>query len=184
MTPLWHDILQDALDLEHAGSPWIATLATVDETSRPRARTVILRRIDADGSAWIISSSHSDKNAHLRKAPSAELVLYLPKRREQFRILGICQINGAGNNDTLRQKFWQSISDAARATFFWPTIGRPASGCEPVVSAIPGDTPMPESFEILILAPDQVEHLTTADLPHLRTRWRRETGWQGEAINP
>lgn len=184
MTPPWRDILRDALDLEYGTAPWIATLASVDGEGRPRARTVILRRVDEEGRAWVISSAQSDKNGQLRGTAFAELVVYLPGRREQFRLAGRVRVLGEAEGDGRRGEMWASISDAARAMFFWPTIGRPVSGCGPVAEAVEATAPMPASFEVILLSPDRVEHLTTAQLPHVRTRWREQTGWEAEGINP
>lgn len=181
----WLPILRASLDAEYADRPRIAILATVDAAGHPRARTVILRRIDDDdGALWIVSSAHSDKNAQLRQAPAAELVLYLPTSREQFCLAGQATVIGRGDDEPLRQQFWTSLSDPARASFFWPTIGQPAKGDGIVPAAIPASAPMPDNFELLSLRPIQVEHLTTASLPHLRTRWRAQTYWQPEPINP
>ena len=180
----WLSILCASLDTEYADRPRIGTLATVDPTGQPRARTVILRQIDPDGALWIVSSAHSDKNAQLRQTPAAELVLYLPTSREQFRLFGQATVIGRRADDQSREQFWTTLSDAARATFFWPTIGRPANNDAPVPAAMPASAAIPDHFELLRLNPTQVEHLATATLPHLRTRWRAETNWQAEPINP
>jgi pyridoxamine 5'-phosphate oxidase len=180
----WLPILRSALDAEYADRPRIATLATIDFNRQPRARTVILRRIDDDGALWIASDGHSDKNAHLRNRDDAELVLYLPTSREQFRIFGRCKVIGSGEDESFRQQFWQALSDAARAMFFWPTIEQPVTENQPVPTAAPATTPMPDNFELIALRPEQVEHLTTASIPHRRTRWRAHTNWRPEPINP
>jgi PPOX class probable FMN-dependent enzyme len=180
----WLPILRQSLDAEYADRPRIATLATVDAEHRPRARTVILRRIDDDdGTLTIVSSAQSHKNAQLRHTPAAELVLYLPTSREQFRLFGHVTVIGRGDDDLARQTFWESLSDAARATFYWPTIGQPANNDAPVPAALPPTTPMPAHFELIRLTPSEVEHLTTATLPHRRTRWRAQTHWRPEPIN-
>jgi PPOX class probable FMN-dependent enzyme len=183
MTIPWLSILRDALDLEYADRPRIATLATID-IDHPRARTVILRRIDDDGTLWIVSDAHSNKNAQLRRTPHAELVLYLPTSREQFRLFGHTKVIGRGDDEPFRQQFWLTLTDVARASFFWPTIGKPYNECDPVATATPADTPMPDSFEPIAIHPEVVEHLTTADIPHRRTRWRKENAWQPQRINP
>jgi PPOX class probable FMN-dependent enzyme len=180
--PPWLPILHDALDVEYADRPRIATLATIDLDRQPRARTVILRRIDDDGTLWIVSDGQSDKNAQLRHIPIAELVLYLPTSRQQFRLFGPCNVIGRGDDEPLRQQFWPTLSDAARATFFWPPIDQPTGG--PLPSAVPATAPMPDRFELLRLRPDQVEHLVTTTIPHHRTRYRKATEWQPEPINP
>jgi pyridoxamine 5'-phosphate oxidase len=180
----WLPILRSALDAEYADRPRIATLATIDFDRQPRARTVILRRIDDDGTLWIASDAHSDKNAHLRNRDDAELVLYLPASREQFRIFGRCRIIGRGDDEPVRLQFWQSLSDTARAMFLWPTIGQPVIENQTVPTAVPKTTPMPDNFELIALRPEQVQHLTTTSIPHRRTRYRRFSAWQPESINP
>jgi pyridoxamine 5'-phosphate oxidase len=180
----WLPILRSALEAEYADRPRIATLANIDFDRRPRARTVILRHIDDDGTLWIASDGNSDKNAHLRHNGDAELVLYLPTSREQFRLFGRCKLLGRGDDELSRQQFWQALSDAARAMFFWPTIGQPVSENRTVPTAIPAATPMPDNFELIALRPEQVEHLTTASIPHRRTRYRNITAWHPESINP
>jgi len=180
----WLPIFRDALDAEYDDRPRIATLATVDAEHRPRARSVILRRIDDDGALWIVSSAYSDKNGQLRQTPAAELVLYLPNAREQFRLFGPAGVIGRGDDEPARRAFWVSLSDAARATFYWPTIGQPANNDSAIPATLPPDTPMRDHFELIRIAPVQVEHLTTANLPHRRTRYRQSMAWQPEAINP
>jgi len=180
----WLPILRSALDAEYADRPRIATLATIDFNRQPRARTVIVRRIDDNGALWIASDGHSEKNAHLRHMSDAELVLYLPTPREQFRIVGRCKLIGRGDDEPFRQQFWQALSDAARAMFFWPTIGQPATENQTVPTAVPATTPMPDNFELIALRPEQVEHLISTGVPHRRTRWRAHTNWQPESINP
>jgi pyridoxamine 5'-phosphate oxidase len=180
----WLSLLRSALDAEYAGRPRIATLATIDLNRQPRARTIILRRIDDEGVLWMTSDQQSDKNAHLRHTPLAELVLYLPKRREQFRLFGPCHVIGRGDDQPLRQQFWLTLSDAARATFFWPTIGQPVTPTPAPPQFIPATTPPPDNFELLALHPEQVEHLTTTPHPHRRTRYQANKHWHPEPINP
>jgi len=180
----WLGIFQEALAAEYADRPRIVTLATVDAENHPRARTVILRQIDNDGSLWITSSGKAEKNAQVRNAPMAEVVAYLPTRRDQFRLAGAAKVIGLGDDDTVREQFWQTLSDAARATFYWPTIGEPVQPGANPPAAIPATAPMPDHFEVIVIQPEVVEHLTTASIPHRRTRWRQANEWKYERINP
>jgi pyridoxamine 5'-phosphate oxidase len=43
---------------------------------------------------------------------------------------------------------------------------------------------MPEHFQLLRIALVQVELLELTGQPHRRRRWRLETGWQEEPLNP
>jgi pyridoxamine 5'-phosphate oxidase len=44
--------------------------------------------------------------------------------------------------------------------------------------------PMPDHFQLLRIALEQVELLELGDHPHQRRRWRRDGGWSEERLNP
>jgi pyridoxamine 5'-phosphate oxidase len=185
MSPPWLPILRDALDLEWPHAPRVATLATVDRDNVPHARSVVVRAIEDAGVLHITSDARSGKNAHLRHAPSAELVFWLPARREQFRLAGRVTINSHTTDAPLATRLWESLPDASRALFHWPAPGQPlkVTGIDfpPTIAAT---TPVPESFEILTLHPDRVDHLQLAPTPHRRARYRAQNAWGIEPINP
>lgn len=186
MTLPWLLILRDALDLELGPRPRIATLATVDSHHRPRARSVVMRQIDDDdGALHVVSDARSDKNGHLRQTPFAELVFWLPTRQEQFRLAGPARITTEKDDPALLQHFWSALPDASRALFAWPPPGRPRPASdEPFVPALAATTPVPDTFELITVRPDQVEYLELAPAPHRRLRWRAQVEWQPEEINP
>jgi len=186
MTPNWLPILRDALDLEFGPTrPRIATLATADELHRPRARSVILRQLDDDGVLHLTSDARSSKNRHLRTTPFAELVIYLPTRREQFRLFGPTVLTTHSDNPQLLTQVWTRLSDQARATFTWPAPGHPWRGCDnPFERELPPTTPIPDSFTLITLHPTEVDRLQLAESPHHRTQWLATTAWQPTDINP
>jgi pyridoxamine 5'-phosphate oxidase len=185
MTPLVTQLLKDALDLEWPHAPPVATLATVDAHCRPRARSVIVRNITDDGNLWIASDARSEKNQHLRTTPDAELVFWLPTTRQQFRLLCEAQVIGKDTADPRRQQAWINLTDATRALFVWPTPGKPRSDCDvDFVRAVSALAPIPDSFELLVLEPDELDHLQLNPHPHRRTRYRLENAWQPEELNP
>jgi PPOX class probable FMN-dependent enzyme len=185
MTPSWLPILRDALDLDYAAAPRIATLATVDPHHRPRARSVVIRRIDDDGSLHIATDARSDKHHHLQSTPFAELVFWLPKRREQFRLAGPVTLTSRGDNPALIDQMWQSLPAPSRALFTWPAPGLPWQGCDNAFAReVPATTPVPDCFELLTLRPDEVDHLQLTPTPHRRTRWLATNTWQPQDINP
>src|SRR3954464_7023592 len=104
MSPPWLPILRDALDLEWPDAPHIGTLATVDVGHFPHARNVVVRAIDDAGNLHIASDARSEKNAHLRQTPMAELVFQLPSRREQFRLSGRVQISSTATDPSLTMR--------------------------------------------------------------------------------
>ena len=129
MTPSLVQLLADALDLEFADRPRIATLATADESGTPRARSVIVRRLTQHGEFWITSDARSEKNRHLRANRRAELVFYLSGRREQLRVAGDC--TPSGEAEPRREEAWKALSDESRALFFGPAD--PNFGADPNV---------------------------------------------------
>jgi PPOX class probable FMN-dependent enzyme len=182
----WLVELFAAMGAVQRSTPLIATLATVDFLGRPRARSVVCRRIDEeDGSIWIASDARSEKNEHARETKLAELVIWLPQPREQFRLFGDVSVLDVSDEMGRRFQLWEDLSDATRAMFFWPTPGTPL---EATPRAFPGEMPAgegpPDSFEVLVLRPTQVERLQLQPHPHQRTRWRAEKGWRAEALNP
>src|SRR5688572_18385236 len=147
MSPPWLQPLTDALDLEYPAQPRIATLATVDPSQRPHARSVVLRRINDEGTLTIVSDARSQKNAHLRVTPFAEVVLYLPTRREQFRLAGPVRLIAAADNGPARQEAWTNLRDESRAHFTWPAPGHPRPACDATFPLqLPATHPIPESF--------------------------------------
>ena len=186
MIPSWLPILRDALDLEFGSDrPRIASLATVDEFHHPHARSVILRQLDDDGALHLTSDARTAKIRHLRTTPFAELVLYLPTRREQFRLFGPTTLTTQCDNSQLLSHFWTRLSDAARATFTWPTPGHPWKGCDnPVERELPPTTPIPDSFTLITLRPTEVDRLQLTESPHHRTQWLSTTSWQPTDLNP
>jgi PPOX class probable FMN-dependent enzyme len=183
----WLPVCRDALDLEYgADRPRVATLASVDEANRPRARSVVLRRVDDDGAAHFVSDGRSAKVAHLRRTPFAEVVLWLTGRREQFRLFGGATVTAPGDDGPLRKALWTGLTDAARALFFWPAPGTPSQteGGDDFPPAVSVRTPAPESFGVITVRAEEVEHLQLHFTPHRRTRYRRDEGWEARAVNP
>jgi pyridoxamine 5'-phosphate oxidase len=49
---------------------------------------------------------------------------------------------------------------------------------------LPDDAPLPAWFLVLRIALERVELLELSGHPHRRRRWRLETGWREESLNP
>ena len=181
----WLRELRGAVAREKGEGPVIGTLATVDAAGCPRARSVVARRIDDAGRAWIASDGRSEKNGELRRNPAAELVLWLPENRLQYRLRGPVDILDAGARPDERLALWRELSDAARALFFWPPPGAPLDAdIADVPSAAPSSLAPPASFDVVVLKPEEVERLDLRPHPHARRRWRQEDDWRGADLNP
>ncbi|QOV89835.1 pyridoxamine 5'-phosphate oxidase family protein [Humisphaera borealis] len=182
----WIGELQSALSREFGDKPQLATLATVDRSGAPRARTVVCRRVGDDGNVLIVSDSRSEKNDQIKASPQAEVVFWLPTLREQFRILGAARVTGGSPPDPLRPEIWQQMSPAARALFFWPAPGaRKIDPPESFRLEAPADAPPPANFELIVVRPRRVEHLQLTVHPHRRRRWMLAGKWSAAAeLNP
>ena len=187
----WIGELQSALAREFGdGKPQIATLATVDRGGSPRARTVVCRRVAADGTLYVASDARSEKNDHVKANPQAEVVFWLHGLREQYRVLGAARVGGAapggGPGDPVRIELWRAMSDAARALFLWPSPGaRRIDPPEAFPKAVPADASVPPNFEVIVVRPRRVEHLQLAVHPHRRRRWMLAGKWSAAAeLNP
>ncbi len=181
----WIELLEAALAAEFADRPRVAALATVDRDGRPRARMVVCRRIEPDGQCWIATDARSAKNGQVRSTPAAELVFWLPGRREQFRLAGSVSVWCSTDDEPRRQQLWDSLSDAARALFFGPPPGRPRDGDpDAFPPPAPGRDEPPESFELLVVETERVEYLSLTSFPHVRRRWHAEGDWLVEDLNP
>lgn len=174
----WLVILRESVAGEWENPPIIAALATVDSTGQAHVRHVVCRRIDDEGNITITSDTRSSKNQHIRDNPRVELSLWLPQKRQQFRIAGTISI------EPQVERIWRDLSDATRATFFWPTPGEPRLDDHHFPAAVPGTVAAPPNFEVLMLAPLHVEHLDISLHPHRRRRWLRSTRWMMEELNP
>ena len=178
--PDWLDSLRS--DLDRAPGPRVATLATVDGTTA-EARSVVVRHIADDGSLAFTSDGRSDKNRQLRANPSATLVFWLPLAKRQFRLAGHVTI--VPPDDPRRPTQWARMTDGARSMFLWPPPGDPRDDAIDFASAVPAETPVPPSFEVLVFTPARVELLDLTSTPHRRTRWLPSSeGWAGQTINP
>jgi PPOX class probable FMN-dependent enzyme len=174
----WLAILKQSVSGEWENPPIIAALATADSNGNPHVRHVICRRIDDNGNIIITSDSRSAKNQHIRAKPNVELSLWLPQKREQFRIAGTISL------DPRREEIWRDLSNSTRATFFWPPPADPRNPDQVFADAVPATVNPPANFEVLLLTPEQVEHLELSPHPHRRRRWCRSSNWILEELNP
>src|SRR5688500_9120890 len=116
----WVSLLKESLAAEYGQRPPVAALATVDAEGRARVRHVVCRGVDERGNLWAASDARSAKNAQLRENPNAEIALYLPTLRRQFRLSGVMQ---RMQDPAIRAAWWSQLPDATQAMFFWPEPG-------------------------------------------------------------
>src|SRR5215831_11545588 len=95
--PLLLDWLEAALRFGLV-EPNAMSLATVDARGRPRARMVLLKRVDARGLAFF-TNLESDKARELAARADAALVLWWPELHRQVRVEGRVARVGAREAD-------------------------------------------------------------------------------------
>jgi pyridoxamine 5'-phosphate oxidase len=178
MTTPWLELFRTAI--EKMEGPILLSLATVDGNGDPQVRSVVCRRVDADGGLWITSDARSAKNAELAAHPRAAASCWVREAGLQFRFAGDVEFE----RDAERVgAIWGALKAETRATFLWPEPGvarapdeRFPKGGVPVVA--------PESFSVLVMRPVRVEMLDVRPVPHVRRRWVYESGWGVVELNP
>ncbi|RZM81730.1 Npun_F5749 family FMN-dependent PPOX-type flavoprotein [Leptolyngbya iicbica] len=165
-------------------------LATVAADGRPANRTVVFRDFLPDtDSLLFVTDVRSAKVQHIAQQPYGELCWYFTKTREQFRLNGHLSLITAQDHDAaagqIRQNLWDKLSTNGRQQFAWPNPGEPRTegGYEPLDLAL---SPPLSPFAVLILAPEQVDHLELRGEPQNRHQyWQTaDGGWRSQAINP
>ena len=183
--PPWRLLLRGAREREgrSANSRWLQ-LATVAGDGSPRVRTLVFRAW-ADGAVLdLLTDDRSAKHAELQQQPAVELCWLLPKARCQFRLRGELQALPRDEEWGARQRHWQGLSPKGRALWGWPEPGAPFDAAASFPAEIADDIEMPDHFQLLRIALEQVELLELGDHPHQRRRWRRVGGWIEERLNP
>ncbi len=158
-------------------------LATLAEDGWPANRTVVFRGFSEDGQRLqVATDTRSAKVAELAEHDGVEICWYFTRSREQFRIRGQASLHDAFSSEAAaRARLWSSLSEGARAQFYWPDPGRPLGEGDTVAA---GDGP-PASFLLLEVTPLRVDHLELEADPQQRRLSRQLDGaWQTIAINP
>lgn len=167
-------------------------LATVRRDGRPANRTVVFRGFLNDTNQLkIITDARSQKADQIDYQTWGEVCWYFPKTREQFRLTGQLTLIGAEYPDktlqNARQTTWQELSDAARLQFAWPHPGSTRTESSDAFSPPQPNPkePLP-NFRLLLLEPEQVDHLELRGEP--QNRWlyylNDSHEWLKQAINP
>jgi len=164
-----------------------AQLATVTPDGKPANRTVVFRGFSPDTNALMfITDRRSDKLVHLAHCPYGELCWYFTQSREQFRLGGpLHRVDSAAPAPVqgVRQQVWQQLSAKGRSQFGWP---QPRGPRQPSFEVQPvDDTHPPDTFVLLLLLPQQVDHLELRGDPQSRCIYHQTAGeWQQQEVNP
>jgi pyridoxamine 5'-phosphate oxidase len=183
--PPWRPLLRGAREREgrSPAARWLQ-LATVAPDGTPRVRTLVFRGWTDGAALDLLTDGRSAKLAELQQHPAVELCWLLPKARCQFRLRGELLTLPTDEERSGRQRHWQGLTPAARALWGWPEPGAPLDAAAAFPAALADETPLPDHFQLLRIALEQVELLELRDHPHQRRRWLREGGWMEERLNP
>ena len=168
-------------------------LATIRDDGSPACRTVVFRSMVSDQNLLeMITDNRSDKVDEISKNPRGEICWYFSRSREQFRLSGLLSLAGAENNDQgNRLHRWSTLSDGAKAQFFWPSPGvGPAQTLPELVPEPERDGPdlsvPPETFLVMQLQVTRVDHLTLKGSPQTRviSTLSDQRQWSSQDVNP
>ena len=183
--PSWRPLLSSARERE-GRSPqarWLQ-LATVAPDGTPRVRTLVFRGWAGATGLDLFTDGRSAKPAELVHQSSVELCWLLPRARSQFRLRGSLQTLAPEQLQRERERHWQMLSPGGRALWGWPPPGEPFDPEAAFPEQLPDGSPLPDHFQLLRIALAQVELLELTGHPHRRRRWRGESGWAEERLNP
>ncbi|MBW4481918.1 MAG: pyridoxamine 5'-phosphate oxidase family protein [Tildeniella torsiva UHER 1998/13D] len=164
-------------------------LATVTPMGRPANRTVVFRSwLPNSNTLTLITDQRSTKVADIAAHPWAEACWYFTDTREQFRLAGSIQVVTVEANPALlqaRQNSWEALSDNARQQFYWPHPAQPRTAEADFSPKEIQATPAAE-FCLVLLEPDQVDHLELRGEPQNRTLYDQQPDgtWQVRSVNP
>jgi pyridoxamine 5'-phosphate oxidase len=187
--PPWRPLLRGARQREGRApqARWLQ-LATVAADGSPRVRTLVFRGWAAAATLDLLTDGRSAKAAELRQEPRVELCWLLPKARCQFRLRGQRQQLDPDSNLAARTQHWQQLNPGARALWGWPQPGANFDATSDATGPFPAElaygTPLPDCFELVRIAVEQVELLELTGHPHQRRRWRADQGWAEQRLNP
>ncbi|MEZ4431602.1 MAG: pyridoxamine 5'-phosphate oxidase family protein [bacterium] len=189
MQPAWRaDLDRNLAAGDDPQATW-AQLATVRPDGGPAVRTVVWRG-HFDDALVFTTDRRSAKVEHIAHEPRVELCWYFAATREQLRVAGKMEAVVDGTGDTRRQDarcaVWKTLSDEVRRGFAGGAPGRPVDGAPETPETPPADSTPPESFALLILWPEQVDHVVLATTPHQRRLHARDTAgiWHDRAVHP
>jgi pyridoxamine 5'-phosphate oxidase len=183
--PPWRPLLRAAREREGRApqARWLQ-LATVAADGSPRVRTLVFRGWAAAAQLDLLSDGRSAKATELAHQPAVELCWLLPRARCQFRLRGLQLTLPPPQALRERQRHWQALTPTGRALWGWPSPGAPLDRQGSFPAELPDQTPLPAHMLLLRIGLEQVELLELSGQPHRRRRWRLQTGWAEEPLNP
>ena len=177
--PIWRQELKAARKKEGKlpSSRWFQ-LCTINGNNEPRLRTVVFRGWQTESSILIFTDNRSEKVSHLKLNSNAEVLWLFFKSKSQFRFKG--KINELNEN----MKYWDTLSDRAKSTWFWQHPGKKINNNIQPSQIIYSNLNKPESFVVLEFKIYAVDLLKLINPIHKRYVWDKENDWEKVEINP
>ena len=181
-------------------------LATIDSTTNePRCRSIVFRGfldLPKDHSLWdecgenlstiltMVTDARSNKINHTRENPIAEVHWWFGNLTEQYRIRGnlvIVDSTASGLLQQARLEKWERLTDAGREAFFRDKLsGGPYEGESVVPKGGRSEgaiLPPPDSFVLILLAPQIVDYLRLQNLYRQTNERDEKRQWKWYRVN-
>lgn len=174
MAPPWLSPFRSAL-LQNRRQRTVQ-VATASAQDGPTVRTVILRRVQDDGTLVFFADVRSEKVAHLSQDDRTEVHTWWTKGRAQFRLRGRAQIS-TSDEDPIRQELWMDLREEDLVRFLGPPPGEEQDLESPLPKppdALEPEDPrlerIAETFATVRVVPELVDVLVLDPDGHIRTR--------------
>ncbi|WGK65081.1 pyridoxamine 5'-phosphate oxidase family protein [Croceiramulus getboli] len=172
---LKHEIKMGYLKKRHPFR-WV-TLATTDEQTGTRMRTVVLRDCREELNLLFYTDGRSTKIDQIKRDPRASVLLYHPKKLLQLTVYGKLLLHTSGPDYENR---WAGIPEKSRKDYI--TERPPGS---PIANPDEVDYQNKHHFTLMELVPERVDYLRLKRPNHLRATFERVEGdWQGQWLVP
>ena len=176
--PTWRKELKSARKKE-GKSPlnrWIQ-LSTVNRNNEPRIRTVVFRGWHKETSIIIFTDKRSEKIDHLKFSSNSEILWLFQRSKSQFRFKGVMKEMEEST------KYWDSLSDKSKITWFWPHPGKEINKIESS-QVQTNNLNKPKNFVVLEFDIYSVDFLKLITPIHKRYIWEKKDNWKKIEINP
>lgn len=162
---VWQELQRATVDRHHE---WrTPVLASVDDDGLPQARTVVLRRADADTrTLTCFTDARSPKCADLQARPQAALVFWSQRLGWQLRVTATAEVDTAG---PAVQAAWERVRQSAAASDYL----MPSPPGAPLDAAAPAPAPASGQHHLAIvrLQVSGIDWLELHRDGHRRGRW-------------
>ena len=159
-------------------------LGTVDESGKPRVRTVVFRGFHAD----MLTMTTDSRSAKVGQSKFCEVCWWFPLSKEQYRLSGL--IHYVGSDDTerrsLRLERWTGLSDASKKSFFTPNGPGSPWIDEAILDECENLDTIPENFLVVLVEATACDYLRLTDnFRQIDTRSDDdETTWSSLRVHP